>query len=536
MKEFLIYLFKSGLCLSIFLLIYSLFLRATTFFKLNRSFLLLGLCISLLIPAINYSYNVVTAPFSTITPVNEKNLYSTPTLSKVKEVEVDYSNEKPSVTTKAQNTLLIRLNLMWTMLFGAYILVVILLIARNFIVHKGLLKVVKSGNKTKYKGYKVIDSPAIKMPFAVFNTIFANMNKISEDKVKSSILMHEAVHIKQRHWIDLIFSELTLIMQWFNPIMWIYVRSLKENHEFLADKGVLEQGVSPDVYRAVLINERLQGKAFNLTSPFKSFGTLGRLAMMQKKKTSPWKRALALGVIPFLGIFLWISAEPNYLLLDLDNYSINTVGKIATVDKDGYPVEGGISSKDMLNLGKMASYEGLIPSSLRTKKIDIYAKQGKDGTLVISTKDNSNTVKNSELLDRVKTLEDLIILIDGKASSAEELNNINIKNIASLSYLIEDKMIVIDDEIITVSLITKVKNDYPKLLKTDNLEFALNNDITDAIALLKSPKIIIRGTVSNTNELKKTKLTNINVMSVFTKPNNIKKYTDNTHNSVIMVK
>lgn len=536
MKEFLIYLFKSGLCLSIFVLVYRLLLRPTTFFRLNRVFLLSGLCISLLIPLVVCTYDVITVSAPTVTPINEGDLYTSPTLSKVSEVDVDYSGETPNVTTKEKNTLMIKLTPFWSVLFGAYITVVFLLIVRNVIVHKDLLAIIKQGKKTRYEGYKVIDTPAINTPFAVLNTIFADMKKISEDKVKSAILKHETIHIKQRHWIDLIFNELVLTLQWFNPVMWLYTRSLKENHEFLADKGVIEQGISPEVYRAVLINERLQGKAFNLASPFKSFGTLGRLAMIKKEKTSPWKRVLALGVIPLLGIFLWISAEPNYLFINLDNFSVHTIAKVMTVDKDGYPVEGGVSAKNLLFLSKMASYEGAIPSSLRTKKIDLYAKQGKEGTLVISVKEGSSSITNTELLHRVKTLNDVIILIDGKASSEEDLANLNTQDISSLSYLVNDKMLVVEGDIITVSLVSETKKNYPKLLKTDNLEFALSEDITSALSLLKNPKVILKGKPSNMNELKNTQFASMNVMTVFTKQNNIKKYAEKTNSSVILVK
>jgi len=534
MKEFLIYLFKSGLCLSIFLLIYRLLLRQTTFFKLNRVFLISGLFISFLIPSIDYTYDVITASAPTVTPINEKNLYASPTLSTVSEVDVDYSDEEPVVTTKTKNTLMIRLGTIWTVLFCVYIFIVLLLVVRNIVTQRNLFSLTKQGNKTKYESYKMIDSPVIDMPFTVFNTIYADMNKISGNEVKTSILKHEVIHIKQRHWVDLIFGELALILQWFNPVMWVYIRSLKENHEFLADKGVLEQGISPDTYRAVLINERLQGKVFNLSSPFKGTGTLGRLSMMKKEKTSAWKTVLALSVVPLLGIFLWMSAEPNYLLLNLDSFSVSMIGKVTTVDKDGYPIEDGLSSRDVLYLSKMASYEGAIPASLRTKNLDLYAKRGKDGTLVVNTKKNSNVVKNLELINRVEVLDDLIILIDGKASSAEELKALNIKDMASLSYLINNRMLALEGDIITVSLISGTGVNYPKLLKTDNLDVALSETLSDVLTVLTNPSVIIRGKQASVNELKNTKLTSINVMSVFTKPDNVKKYTKN--NSVIMVK
>jgi len=495
------------------------------------------LVISFLIPAFDYTYDVISAKPPVITPVDESKLFETPTLSKVIEVDVDYSHEEPVVTTKNDNTLMIRLDTLWLVLFCIYVLVVVLLVVRNIMVHKNLYTIIKQGKMTKYENHKVIDTPVVNMPFTAFSMIFADMSKISEDTVKSSILKHEIVHIRQRHWIDLIFAELALMLQWFNPIMWMYIRSLKENHEFLADKGVLEQGISPDTYRSVLINERLQSNVFNLSSPFKGTGTLGRLSMMKKDKTPAWKKILSLTIIPLLGVFLWVSAEPNYLLLNLDNFSVSMIGKIITVDKDGYPIEGEFSSRDVLHLSKMASYEGAIPESLRNKKIDLYAKKGTNGTLVIDTKQNAKGISSREIIDRINSLADVIILIDGKSSHSDDLNSLSIDNIASLSYLVNNRMLSVEGNMITGSIISPnpgVK--LPKLIKTDNIDIALCSDIPAILERLNNPAITIKGASGNAAELKKTKLTNVNIMSVFTKPENTKKYGERAKNGIIIIR
>ncbi len=59
MESFIIYIAKSGIWTGIFLVIYVLFLRKTTFFRFNRFFLIAGFIASLILPAINYTYDVV---------------------------------------------------------------------------------------------------------------------------------------------------------------------------------------------------------------------------------------------------------------------------------------------------------------------------------------------------------------------------------------------------------------------------------------------------------------------------------------------
>lgn len=49
---------------------------------------------------------------------------------------------------------------------------------------------------------------------------------------KNVILAHEETHIRQWHCVDLVLGDIFCIIQWFNPIAWLYKRDLVENHEF----------------------------------------------------------------------------------------------------------------------------------------------------------------------------------------------------------------------------------------------------------------------------------------------------------------
>lgn len=536
MKELVIYLIKSGLCLSIFLLIYRLFMRSTTFFKLNRIFLISGLVISFLIPAIHYTYEVIDVTPLTVTPVDEKELTTgTPTMSKVSELDVDYSKKEPVVKNRKAAALMIKMSTVWTIIFIILVSVAGLLILRSFVAYSRLAKLIKQGKKTKYQGYTLIDTPIVQTPFTTFNIIFADMEKISTDEVKSAIFKHEIVHIKQRHWLDLLLCEMALMLQWFNPVMWLYARYLRENHEFLADKGVLAQGISPTLYRAALVNERLQGDAFSFASPFNGAASLGRLSMMKKEKTSGWKKVLALTIFPLLGIFLWFSAEPNFLMINLDSLSVKFVGEIMTVDKDGYPVQNGINAKEMLLFPYISSYENVIPESLRSSKLNLYAKLGKEGMLVVQTKANSNGISNTELIDKVCNLSDVVIIIDKNAAEAEDLKNLKITDIKSVSYLLGNKMYSQEGDKIMVSQISDYGVDTPALVKTDNFEIAECANMSEILSKLDNPLVVINGKTSSVNKLKAIKLKDINVLSIFTKQKYLTKYGPKAKGGVMVV-
>ncbi|MDR2936941.1 MAG: hypothetical protein LBU80_06335 [Rikenellaceae bacterium] len=52
------------------------------------------------------------------------------------------------------------------------------------------------------------------------------------------ILEHEKVHVGQRHWNDLLLVETATLVLWFNPVVFLYKRSFKLQHEHLADARV----------------------------------------------------------------------------------------------------------------------------------------------------------------------------------------------------------------------------------------------------------------------------------------------------------
>lgn len=188
-----------------------------------------------------------------------------------------------------------------------------LLSIRNILAYRKLSNLIKNGTKHNDNGIKLIENNEIKSPFTVLNYILLNSSSLSSTE-RDLILKHEITHINQKHWIDLICSEVILLLQWFNPLAWKYVSLLKENHEFLADKAVIDSGISPYVYQAVLINQQFQGPVFSFSNSFNYLKPLNRLSMIKKSRSASWKRISALIIIPVFGLFIWASAEPNYIL------------------------------------------------------------------------------------------------------------------------------------------------------------------------------------------------------------------------------
>ena len=287
MEAFFIYLLKSAILLSVITLIYQLCLRQTTFFVINRVYLLLGLFASLLLPLIRYSYDVVI------------NIPNIPRISTTLVSIPDNSGSSVDIMT---------------IVSIVYIAGMAIYLFKTLAVYNKIKHLIKTGTTERRNDCKIIINKDVESPFSILNHILINTDNLS-DTEREAILKHEITHIKQRHWIDLLCSECMLLLQWFNPIMWFYISLQKENHEFLADKAVVNSGLSPALYKAVLLNSQFKGTAFSFANSFNHSNKSKRLIMVTKAKSSAWKKALILVLIPVFAIHLWVTAKPNYIIV-----------------------------------------------------------------------------------------------------------------------------------------------------------------------------------------------------------------------------
>ena len=67
------------------------------------------------------------------------------------------------------------------------------------------------------------------------------------------ILAHERAHARQWHSVDRLFIASLRIVWWWNPALYGYESAIRANHEFLADRAVLQQGVPLGNYQTALL-------------------------------------------------------------------------------------------------------------------------------------------------------------------------------------------------------------------------------------------------------------------------------------------
>jgi TonB family protein len=141
------------------------------------------------------------------------------------------------------------------------------------------------------------------LPFSILNRVYLNQD-IRRDPKINTILDHEYAHYKSLHYIDLLILEFITIFQWFNPFTWLYVKSLKEIHEYQADAAVLRNGEGTGSYQALLVNQLTGTEVFRLTNGFSKSLTKKRMIMMTKMKSKKGAWLKTLLAMPVLAILL----------------------------------------------------------------------------------------------------------------------------------------------------------------------------------------------------------------------------------------
>jgi TonB family protein len=287
MNTFIIYLIQSSAILSLMFLVYWIFLRKETFFQLNRAFLLMSGFFSLVAPII---------PFQKIMqePVGSLAVFLEPVL-----ITPDPSGLNFIADIQWPGSILV-----------VYLTGLTIFSVRFFIQIIQMYILSRRSTVTKANNVRLILVDRRYAPFSFLNMIFINKSRIAPENLPA-ILAHEQVHVNQGHSIDLILTELLFIFQWFNPFTWLLNRELKNIHEYLADEGVIRQGINTADYQQIILNETIGVKVNSLTHNFNISQLKKRIIMMTQKRSGSWaagKMMLALPVILGIGLIFSVSA------------------------------------------------------------------------------------------------------------------------------------------------------------------------------------------------------------------------------------
>lgn len=306
-----LFFIQSSAALALFYMMYWLLLRKETHYNANRFFLLLAVLCSSLLPLFPLQYTVFI----------DAGLKSTNVFSEIgnafKEIK-PYSGEIFSLSHTIGFV---------DILFIAYLLGATLFSLRLLIQSLALVKLSLGEKNKTIDGFIIVENEKYALPFSFFNIVFINP-KFHKQDVLPEILAHEKVHIREKHWVDLLIIELLTVIFWFNPIIWFFEHSIKLNHEFLADQGVISKGTHIGKYQALLVNQLMGMQIIGLTNNLNYSINSNRLKMMTKQKSPKIKAIKLVWAMPIIALLLFAFAEPNYQL-SLAEKSENTAENIS---------------------------------------------------------------------------------------------------------------------------------------------------------------------------------------------------------------
>ncbi len=283
-----IYLLKVNVGIALFYAFYKLFCCRDTFFHWRRVALLSFLGISFLYPFLNIQHWVQEQP-----SMNELADYYA-TFIDMEEITVT----ETASTYPTPDAL--------TLLSYLYIIGVVVLGIRFLIQLVSIFRLVRKGQSVTVNGVRVISLSDEANPFSFFHWIFAYLPDLQGEGGKE-ILTHELTHVRQRHSIDVVFSELVNIVCWMNPFMWLMKAEIRLNLEYLADNKVAESLCNTKQYQYHLLGLANQNRQTGLYNHFNVSHLKNRIVMMNKKRTRTTSRIKYALFAPLTAALLLVS-------------------------------------------------------------------------------------------------------------------------------------------------------------------------------------------------------------------------------------
>lgn len=282
MPELFIYLLKLSISLAVVYLFYRFVLRRLTFYNWNRWYLLGYTILSFIIALTN-----ITPFLQNNSLTEDKTIRLVPLLESITGEAGTSTVIAPIATTKGWNS--------WEWSLCLVAIGAIFLLTRLLIQYLSFLKIRRKALLLSDKGMRLYQVEENIIPFSFGNSIFINQSLHSGPDLEE-IIRHEFVHVKQRHSIDILWTELLCILNWYNPFAWLLRQAVRQNLEFIADNKVVANGVDRKQYQYLLLKV-IGNNQFSIAQKFNFSSLKKRIAMMNKLKST------RINLVKFLFLF-----------------------------------------------------------------------------------------------------------------------------------------------------------------------------------------------------------------------------------------
>ena len=377
MGAFLFYLLKSGCCLVVFYIFFKLLMSRSTFFRFNRITLLVGLLGCTLLPLIELTTTEETFLHTPLYAIHE-------ILQSTESVILNPEQMEDPILISEKNPEINSLN--WipvtlAFIYGVGALVTLIWLSLSTC---RLIQLIRTSEKKQFGNYVLVipQQPTASFSWGKYIVISAaDYSQQSEE-----ILLHETMHLRNHHTLDLLFMQIFLLVYWFNPVVWLLKRELQEVHEFEADNGVINTGIDATKYQLLLVKKAAGARLYSIANSFNHSKLKNRITMMLKEKSNQWARLKVLLFILPTAMLMLAFARPATALLE--------AGQVSEFKVIQIPEENQFNLQNVEKKVKMESVQddstvivtyskkiriSKSDSSIVAKNVVVYTRDSQDG-------------------------------------------------------------------------------------------------------------------------------------------------------------
>ncbi len=256
------YIIKANIVFIILVVLYQLTLKNETTHYFKRFILLSIPIISLCSPFIQIRMN--------------KEHVSTQLVELISNTQLVSQSEAISQTSNSVSQLIAKGSILGSILLSVLVL---LGFAR-------LAYIISTSRKEELNIGTLCDSNRVQSPFSFIQYIVLNKKSFSTDELHT-VIAHEQSHIRGKHFVDIIISNLMILFFWWNPISWIYRVFVVENLEYIVDQKVIELGIDKKAYQFSILKFGIHETYPVFANHFAHSLIKKRISMMNKKLSKP---------------------------------------------------------------------------------------------------------------------------------------------------------------------------------------------------------------------------------------------------------
>lgn len=282
MTPILIYILKVNGLLLVVYLCYKLFLQKETYVKTNRLYFISGIFLSLILPLLTYTkvetINLAPMPLPIMDVMEGMEL--------VQEKSLWTMNDVYQYTSYLYLTITL-LSLLW---FGYKLI-------------KLTRRISNMPQTAIHQNIRVDRASSDAYSFLHYIVLPKDYEELSQLEV---VLLHEEVHVQQKHSLDLILVEGLKHVFWFNPIIRLLQKEVNLNLEYIVDQEIAKREDSYTYQRALVLYESNKIACVPVVNTFGSSDLKKRILMLNNPKSTNMKRLKLLLITPVLAGFFFL--------------------------------------------------------------------------------------------------------------------------------------------------------------------------------------------------------------------------------------